>query len=48
MSNQYQYFIKWWAFCIQSAFMVSLPEIVYLYQQNSLIVTNENMVKCNS
>jgi len=38
---------KTYTFRIQSAFMVSLPKIVYLYQQNSLIVINENMAKCN-
>ena len=36
-----------YAFRIQAAFMVPLPEVVYLYQQNSLIVVNENMVKYN-
>ena len=38
---------KTYTFRIQSAFMVPLPEIVYLYQQNSRIVINEHMVKCN-
>jgi len=36
-----------YTFRIQSAFMVPLPEMVYLYQQNSRIIVDENMVKCN-
>jgi len=36
-----------YTFRIQSAFMVPLPEIVYLYQQNSLIVVSEHVVNCN-
>jgi len=38
---------KTYTFRIQSAFMVPLPEIVCLYQQNSLIVVEENAVTLN-
>lgn len=36
-----------YTFRIQAAFMVSLPEIVYLYKQNSRIVVNDQAVKLN-
>jgi len=36
-----------YTFRIQAAFMVPLPEVVYLYQQNSLIVVSEHVVNCN-
>lgn len=38
---------KTYTFRIQAAFMVPLPEVIYLYQQNSLIVVSEHVVNCN-
>ncbi|WP_157558332.1 hypothetical protein [Microscilla marina] len=41
------YQVEYYIFRIQAAFMVPLPKVVYLYQQNSRIIVNKNVVKCN-